>query len=499
MHEAITRRRFLVRSAQAALVASAGVACAPAPRPEVPRLPRDLDPSRWKDLAGRLSGPVLRPGDSSFARIATPNNLVFNTVFPSGIARCRNANDVAQSIRWAREQGMPLVARCGGHSYAGYSTTPGLMIDLSLINQVDWNPTTGVVTVGGGVHNSTLYPALRNLRVAITHGRCPTVGVGGFFLGGGIGFNMRAHGLACDQLVSSQLVTADGRILALDPTSPATSELFWACQGGAGGNFGINTAFSVKTFPVSRITAFNLSWSARPRELYGQLLGALDGAPEGLGSRVQITPGPEPSVQLLGQFVGTPAQVRSILRPAYDVATPDRERIEEMDYWKAQMEFLSEPGGPGFYQERSRFFAGVSGAAIDTAFEWARRWPGTTQGAHMVLFQTGMQVNKPKWDETAFVHRNSTWLMTIALGWGGDTSDELLKQNREWQDGFYQAMIRFATPGSFQNFPDPSLTNPLDAYYGPNLAKLQTVKAKFDPTCVFKYPQAIPPAGGCKS
>ena len=88
--------------------------------------------------------------------------------------------------------------------------------------------------------------------------------------------------------------------------------------------------------------------------------------------------------------------------------------------------------------------------------------------------------------------------MTIALSWGSDTCDELLKQNREWQDGFYAAMIRFATPGSFQNFPDPSLANYLESYYLTNLPKLRRVKAEVDPTCVFKYPQAIPPPGGCK-
>jgi FAD/FMN-containing dehydrogenase len=162
--------------------------------------------------------------------------------FPAGVARCANASDVAQSILWAREYTVPFVARCGGHSYAGYSTTPGLMIDLGLLNRIDFDPATRVATIGGGTLNSTLYPTLQKLGVTITHGRCPTVGVGGFFLGGGIGFNMRAHGLACDQLVGTQLVTADGQVRTVDPTS----DLFWACRGGAGGNFGVNTSFRAR-------------------------------------------------------------------------------------------------------------------------------------------------------------------------------------------------------------------------------------------------------------
>jgi hypothetical protein len=157
MHQTITRRRFLVGSAQLALVTSAGVACAPGPRPEHAALAPDVSPSAWSDLARRLSGRVLRPGAASWSRIVTPNNLVFNA-FPAGVARCASANDVAQSILWAREYKMPFVARCGGHSYAGYSTTPGLMIDLGLLNRVDVDPATRIATVGGGVLNSTCTP-----------------------------------------------------------------------------------------------------------------------------------------------------------------------------------------------------------------------------------------------------------------------------------------------------------------------------------------------------
>ena len=495
MQQTITRRRFLVGSAQLAFVAGVGVACAPAPRPELPALAHDIPPSAWGDLARRLSGHVLRPGAASWSRVVTPNNLVFNT-FPAGVARCASPNDVAQSILWAREYKVPFVARCGGHNYAGYSTTPGLMIDLGLLNRVDFDPARKIATVGGGVLNSTLYPALQKLGVTITHGRCPTVGVGGFFLGGGIGFNMRAHGLACDQLVGTQLVTADGQVRTVDPKS----DLFWACRGGAGGNFGINTSFSVQTFDVpAPFTVFSLSWTDKPREVYGELMRTLTAGPSGLGTRLQITVGQLPSVQLLGQFTGTPGQVRSLLDGAYKIATPASEQIRAMEYWPAQIKFLSELGSPGFYQERSRFFKGpLSAAAIDTAFDWARRWPGTTQGAHMVLFQTGKEVNALHPDATAFVHRDSDWLMTINLSWGSDTSDELLQKNRDWLDGFYGAMIKFATPGSYQNFPDPSLTNYLESYYLTNLGKLQRVKAEVDPTCVFKYPQAIPPPGGCK-
>jgi FAD/FMN-containing dehydrogenase len=498
MSQPISRRRFLMRSAQ--LVVGAGAVVGLRPRAGARGLVESASPRAWQELAARLTGPLLRPGDPGYAAIAQPNNLRFAANLPGGIARCESAQDVAQSLGWCREFAVPLAARCGGHNYAGYSTTPGLLIDLSPLDTIAFDAGTGVATVGGGVRNTALYTTLQELGVTITHGRCPTVGVGGYYLGGGIGFNMRAHGLACDQLVATEIVTADGQVRSV----AGLSDLFWACRGGAGGNFGVNTSFSVQTFPVPPVlTVFSISWSARPEAVYTALLAALDAAPPGLGSRLQITAvtaqeraaGTDASVQLLGQFTGTVTQVRQILAPAYAVAAPDSEAIQTRPYWDAQINFLSEPGGPALYQERSRFFTRpLDAGAIATAFDWARRLPADVDGAHMVLFQTGQHVNDPAPDATAFVHRDSLWLMTIALYWNESTPADVVQRDREWQDAFYDAIVPFTGGGAYQNFPDPSLADWLDAYYGANLPRLTHIKAAVDPTRLFRYPQSIPPA-----
>lgn len=172
----------------------------------------------WRHLANSLSGPLLRPHDFDFAKYAAPYNLRYAHVQPRGIAICATSKDVATAILWCRELEVPFVARSGGHSYAGYSTTRGLLIDLSAMRSVYFDPATGTVLIGGGTRNRDLYDALEQRNAAITHGRCPAVGAAGFLLGGGIGFNMRANGLACDQLAASEIVTADGKILVLGPT-----------------------------------------------------------------------------------------------------------------------------------------------------------------------------------------------------------------------------------------------------------------------------------------
>ena len=448
---------------------------------------------------------MLLPGGEEFKALAQPNNLRYASRLPAGIARCQNAQDVSQSILWAKQHGVHLIARSGGHSYAGYSTTRGLMIDLSLINQTQFDPVTGIVTMGGGIRNNNLYAALQQANVTITHGRCSGVGGAAFVLGGGIGFNMRRFGLACDQMVETEIVTADGSIVTANATE--NPDLFWACAGAGGGNFGINTSFKLQTFPTDEVTVFNIIWNSNPESVYSALLTALQAGPQTLGTRVglnavtpeQFASGTDVTITLLGQLVGTPAELAEILAPVYQIATPASSTIQQMAYWPAQTEFLLEPGQPNRYQEKSGFFVGVPDAqAIDIAFSFARKWPGTSEKAGMVLFQTGQQVNAVAYDATAFVYRNSDWLMTIVLDWGANDRQTILQENFEWQANFYAAMRQF-TIGAFVNFVDPTLDNSQQEYSGSNLPRLESIKATVDPHQVFRFPESIRPSRASSS
>lgn len=455
-------------------------------------------PKAWKKLKEGLSGSLIRYGQVGYTRLSRPNNLRYQGIQPAGIALCEGPEDVATCLKWCQDHSMPLAARGGGHSYAGYSCTQGLMINLASLNGRSYDETTGRVTIGGGIRNGAIYAALDGVGRSITHGRCPTVGAGGFLLGGGIGFEMRAHGVGSDKLVSTEIVTADGSILTADSSND--SDLFWACRGGAGGNFGVNTAFTLDTFPVDRIVVFDLWWSAASDELIGTVVRALEAAPRRLGSQVYLGPrtnksggSPDILLEIFGQFDGTEAELREIIAPMVAMSNPASETIQSMPYWEGQY-FLAEAGDPGYYQSRSRF---VNSALPDDIIveirRWMNRWEPSQGDAYVALFQTGGAINDHPADATAFVHRSSHWLFDTGIEWDPTQSPQSKLRAHRWQNGLYAAVTPLAGGGAFQNFVDPSLKDWEEAYYGSNLTRLRSIKSKFDPDNLFRFPQSIRP------
>ena len=371
------------------------------------------------------------------------------------------------------------------------------MIDVGGLDDIAFDAPSGRVTVGAGVKNRDIYTALARQSVAITHGRCYGVGVSGFLLGGGIGFDMRLNGIGSDKLLETHVVGADGDIRTARTDRQA--DLFWACRGGAGGNFGINTRFVVETFAVDEITACDITWSRKPEAVTEALIAALQGATRRLGSKISlraVTPadrraGKDVRVNLLGQVHGPRDELRDILAPVFAVAPPLKQTIRTVPYWEGQ-ELLSEEGGPEHYRERSRFVGEPFGAAaLDTAFRQARRFPGTGGSASLKLFQTGKAVNELRARDTAFVHRRSQWLFSTAFTFEASDGRRTVAAATDWLDETYEAMVPFCGEGAFQNFPDPALRDWATQYYGVNLARLRQVKAAVDADDVFRFGQSI--------
>ncbi|HWA81301.1 MAG TPA: FAD-binding oxidoreductase [Acetobacteraceae bacterium] len=498
----LNRRRFLIGGSVLGLAAGLpghrfmDSAAAETPRPAVPG-------AAWDKLADKLAGPLLRKGDRAFTRFATPFNLAYAQIEPGGIAVCFTAEDVKTAIAWARENEVPLVARSGGHSYAGYSTTTGLMIDVSSMRWANRNG-PDLLTVGSGSRNSDLYAALRALNRTTTHGRCPTVGIAGFLLGGGIGFNMRRLGIASDHLIATDIVLADGSFRSI--AADRDGDLFWACRGGGGGNFGINTSFTIRTFPAQRVSVFRYDWQGTAGEIVAVadiLMQTLTDAPAAFGSRFSLRPpnrmagGDKFSLNLIGQYGGPATFILRLMRAAERAAPLSHHELYELDYWDGQ-DFLAEHDGPFRFHERSLFLSKpLSHDDLVKAAEYLAQWKGTRnphQLADLRFFQTGGQINKIAASETAFVHRDSVWLMDIGLPWSASDPEEVVNQNIAWQNAFYEAVLSFGNGHAYQNFIDPALKDFAAAYYGGNLGKLARIKAKYDPDSLFHFPQSVPSA-----
>lgn len=450
----------------------------------------------WEELRRELDGELLMPDFPNYKHTAAPWALKYiRNPLPRAIAKCIHPKDVRTCILWAKNHGIPIVARSGGHSYAGYSTTTGLMIDMSEIKSVSYDATTQLAVVGGGAKNEHIFHSLSDKNVAITHGRCFKVGVAGLTLGGGIGFDMRKNGYTCDKLVETEVVLANGDILVCNDT--LNPDLFWACRGAGGGNFGIHTSFTFKTFPVGSITIFELRWDSNIEKLFASLQQIIKSAPDTFGLKANINAVRQGnstvlSLALLGQLAGSESELYAILSPLFSIRQPDSKSIQVMDYWPGQ-ELISEEGVPEYSHERSRFIAGYLGKdAFDKIIENLNKWPGNSKGAKWKFFLLGGAIDSRSPQDMAMVHRGYTMLSSAEIEYTSIDDAQTLAANEQWLDNFHNEMEPFTSSYCYQNFIDHDQRNYLNAYYGNNLARLMEVKRTYDPGNMFSYPQSIP-------
>ena len=468
-----------------------------------------ISDTAWKKLAGKITGGVLWPNDPRFVALTRPENLrYFNPPAtpdappdpdaPFAVVRPHGAREVADAIMWAQDVGCPMVARSGGHSYAGCSTIRGLVIHLGTMRQVTYNPNSSLLEVEGGALNGDVFSVLRHSNRAIVHGRCPTVGISAFLMGGGLGLAMRESGLGCDQVESVELVLANGQKVRAS-ASNEYKELFWALRGGGGGNLGFATRWWLHTVAGDKVVAFNASWwsNGNKQDIFKRLVRALEAASEQMGAQMSVSAtelnSPRPNkITLIGQYHGPLNKFRAILGSA--LADAEEKAIPELPYWEAQ-EFFDIESSPNRYQETSLFAGELSDALIEEAFSLLRTFPGAGAQARLTFFLMGGRVNKIKPDATAFVHRSSQWLINTIVEWPGCDSQEHVDDTLKWQRQVQNTLSgMLSTSSCYQNFPDPELDNHAEAYWGTNLSRLSKVKAAFDPRSAFTPPrnQGIP-------
>lgn len=212
----------------------------------------------WAQLAKSLHGTLVRPNSPQYATARQLFSSRFDTILPAAIAYCAAPADVQTCLAFAHRFGIPIAPRTGGHSYAGYSTTTGMVLDVTRMSTIAVNAGNGSATVGAGARLIDVYSALAQSGLVIPAGSCPTVGVAGLTLGGGAGVLDRKFGLTCDNVLSAQVVVADGRVLTCDASHEL--DLFWALRGGGGGNFGVVTSFTFRIHQLTTLSLFTLRW-----------------------------------------------------------------------------------------------------------------------------------------------------------------------------------------------------------------------------------------------
>jgi FAD/FMN-containing dehydrogenase len=484
-------------------------------RAAAPGTTRSPSPADWTALGRDLSGPLVRPGESSYTvskRLFDPR---FDSLHPAGIAYCRNPHDVATCLAFVRKFGIPVAARCGGHSYAGWSSGSGLVIDVTRMSGVNVSGSTA--TVGAGTRLIDFYNGLAAHGRGVPGGSCPTVGIAGLTLGGGIGVVSRAYGLTSDNVKSLQIVTADGQVRTCN--SSQNSDLFWACRGGGGGNFGVVTSFTFGTHPVGQIVLFFLSW---PWSQAARVISAWQSwaphAPDALWSNVHLAAAPGgsvPSIQVGGTFLGSLGAAAAQLEKLYAAAGshPSSPFMETTSWLHAMLVEAGcasltvnqchlptqNPAGKlaraSEYAKSDLFTKPLSSHGIGTllagveSFQRAGGAPGASGG--IAFDALGGAVNRVSPGATAFVHRNALFQAQYTTTWPVGAAAAAVARQHGWQQSFWQSMRPFASGQAYQNYVDPALTNWRQAYYGANLARLTQVKAKYDPNRVFRFPQAI--------
>jgi hypothetical protein len=348
----VTRRTLL----RATSIGAAGLTLAPwlgrvAAADEAPPVAA-LPDAAWAELAKQLQGRLLRPNDAMYPAAAIINAARYAGTRPAGIAVCTTPADAAACVKWVRANGIPFAVRSGGHSYAGFSTSDGLVIDVSGMRAVAVDPAASTTTIAGGATNADVGDGMTPYGVYFPGGRCLSVGMAGLTLGGGWGFSCRHLGMTCDNLLATEAVTAAGEIVTASETENA--DLFWAVRGAGHGNFGVHTSFTYRVVAAGDVTVFRLMWTGGDTPALVDALCRLQvHGPRELGLRLAVRsqarmPRTQPApldVDVIGLYWGPPEDVIDLLKPVEQVQAAAMRTVEEMPF-PAARDFLEDEPRP---------------------------------------------------------------------------------------------------------------------------------------------------------
>jgi FAD/FMN-containing dehydrogenase len=466
----------------------------------------------WDSLERRIQGGVALPGSPAYSGSRRPFNARFRDIRPSAIVSCASPKDVSEAILFARRHGLELAARSGGHSFAGHSATSGMLIDVSPMRSV--SVAGDIATVGAGALLGQVYETLQDHGLTIPGGTCPSVGVAGLTLGGGLGILGRKHGVTSDRLIGAEVVLADGRILRCDEHHD--QDLFWGLRGAGAGNFGVVTTLVFRAVPAPQATTnLHLAWpyASAAAVIQAWQRWAPTG-PDELAASLKITAGGDPdrppAVDVYGAVQGTRADAAELVEEL--VGRVDSDPIS------TTLTPMTYPQTRKFWAELGDADGGSGGSPIAKPTEelclyaksefFARPLPVKAVGALLEAFMEGRisgesreldfmpwggAYNRRPADASAFVHRDQLFQLKHAVVVDLDAPPANQAAAHRAATRSWASVHPWGSGRVFQNFADPDLEHWAAAYYGPNYDQLVRVKARYDPSNLFHFQQSLPP------
>jgi hypothetical protein len=432
---------------------------------------------------------VLRPGEPGYESARS----VFNAMIdrrPAAVVRCRDTDDVARGIALAREHDLVLSVRGGGHNVAGSAVCDGgVMLDLSAMRTVQVDPATRTAVAGPGCLLGDLDEATQQFGLATPLGVMSGTGIAGLTLGGGLGWLNGRHGLACDNLVAAEIVTAGGDARQVD--ADHHPDLLWGLRGG-GGNFGVVTDFTYRLHPVGPVLAGGLSWSwSSARDVLRFHDDLLATAPDELATAVALTRDPQagPVLSIGVCWCGDPAEGERVLAPLRSFARPVVDTIEATAFtaWQRGPD-AGYPRGRRHYW-KSGYLRDLTDDVIATLLDLVPTMPSTASGIGMQALR-GAAARVPA-DATAFPHRTRQYDLLLLGQWAGAEADET---NIAWGRRAHEALAPHLADAVYVNNLGSEGPDRVRAAYGANHDRLATLKRTWDPDNVLRLNQNIAPA-----
>ncbi len=450
-----------------------------------------MNGNSFEQLASTIRGSVITPEAEGYEDARRVWNGTVDKR-PAVVVRCAGVADVVEAVNLARREGLPVSVRGGGHHVAGSSVAEdGLVIDMSAMRAVRVDPASRTVRAQGGALIGDVDHEAQAFGLAVPLGLMSETGIAGLTLAGGMSWLRRKHGLACDNLISVDVVTADGRLLTASATENA--DLFWALRGG-GWDMGVVTSFEYRAYPLDRevfltFVAYPHAESRRVLEGFDRFMASAP--PEAAPILVFWTfPDGEPYpeevrgkdfIAVAGPYAGPVSEGERVMQPLRELATPMLDMSEPTPYVALQRMFDEDYPNGGRYYWKSTYLKPLDAGAMEALIEIGSNRP--TPITSLDVWPLGGAFARVGASESPVGHRGASYLIGVEANWTDPALDERAKA---WARGAVERLAPYSTGGSYLNFEDLSEARAVEASHGPSFARLVAIKKQYDPMNVFR-------------